>query len=321
VRWEKLGQVFRPDPRVPWGSHAAMLPTPLLLPGGRIRIYCGFAAADGVSRIGWVDVDEQEPTRVSAISQTPSLDVGSEGCFDQDGVVPGCAVHVGDEIFLYYLGYERQVRVRFTIFTGLAVSRDGGTTFERLQRNPILDRTDDDLFIRSTPFVERDGTDWLLWYAGGGHWVTSPEGKPLAASSIRRMRSRDPARWPGSGQSVWVSTAPEQSQSVNRPWRLRGPDGDRLLFAERTGHSYRILSIVRAGQGWALEEVPPIEPSETGWDQGSVCYPACIETPGQTLLFYAGSNTGGSGFGVARLESPARGASGTPSAEGSEAGA
>src|SRR3990167_6130982 len=90
--WKKIGHVFSPDGKTGWRKNSALTPTPFLLNDQIIRVYAGFRDDEGISRIGYVDVDSQDPTKVLSISENPVLDRGRDGCFDDNGVILGDVV-------------------------------------------------------------------------------------------------------------------------------------------------------------------------------------------------------------------------------------
>ena len=117
-----MGLIYLPDGSLPWARSHAMLPTPLDLGDGRLRIYVASLDDDGVGRIGYVDVDISDPSRVLAVAAEPVLDVGQPGAFDDNGVNPCSVVRWGDEVRLYYIGYQLAVHVRYLLFSGLVRS-------------------------------------------------------------------------------------------------------------------------------------------------------------------------------------------------------
>ena len=141
MNWKKLGLVFSQDGNVEWRRHSALTPTPILLKPDVIRIYAGFRDDQGISRIGYVDVDSQDPTRVIGVSERPVLDRGRDGCFDDNGVIMGDVVRDGDRLRMYYVGFQLVKHAKFLAFTGLAESTDGGETFQRVSEAPVLDRS------------------------------------------------------------------------------------------------------------------------------------------------------------------------------------
>ena len=63
-----MGLIYAPDGSQPWAKSHAMLPTPLDMGDGRLRIYVAFVDENTVGRIGYVDVDARDPSRVLEVS-------------------------------------------------------------------------------------------------------------------------------------------------------------------------------------------------------------------------------------------------------------
>jgi hypothetical protein len=127
VKWRKLGLVPGASGASQWAVHSALQPTPLIR-DDEIRAYVGFRDHDGRSSIAYIDVDAEAPTQTIRVSLEPVLGPGAVGGFDCDGTVPCAIASVGDQIRLYYAGYQQAADVRFRVFAGLAVSLNGGVT-------------------------------------------------------------------------------------------------------------------------------------------------------------------------------------------------
>ena len=121
MKWRKRGLIYGPDGSSSWAKHSCLTPTPVLI-GDVIRVYCGFRDTEGRSRIGYVDVRADDPSKVVAVSREPALDIGAAGCFDDNGVILGDVVADGDRLRMYYVGFQIVARVKFLAFTGLATS-------------------------------------------------------------------------------------------------------------------------------------------------------------------------------------------------------
>ena len=130
MKWRKLGLVWRPDSSVPWQRSHAGLPTPMDMGDGRLRVYLYCQDTEKVGRVGYVDVDAENPLNVITVAASPVVDKGKSGTFDDHGAVPVSIVKVPDgRVFLYYVGFELCFSVRYRLFTGLAVSDDNGDSF------------------------------------------------------------------------------------------------------------------------------------------------------------------------------------------------
>jgi predicted GH43/DUF377 family glycosyl hydrolase len=268
-----------------------------------LRIYVGFRDADGVSRVGYVDVDPEHPTSIRAISERPVLDVGEAGDFDDNGVVPTAVVLVGDEVWLYYAGYQLATKVRFLAFGGLAISDDGGDRFRRHSRVPVLDRSDEGRCFRVPHTVLAEDGVWKVWYGAGSSWIEEG-GHMIPSYDIRYAQSTDGVNFPASGVlSIGVHLSREYR--VGRPFVMRHDQGYRMFYSVQTrGRSYRLgYAESENGVTWTrLDERLGLEPSREGWDSKMVAYPSVVLFAGHTYLFYNGNDMGRTGFGCAILE-------------------
>jgi hypothetical protein len=303
TRWRKLGRVYVADGQRPWAASHAYVPTTVRLREDRIRVYCAFRDGEGIGRVGYVDVDAEDPTRVVAVSERPVLDIGAPGRFDDNGVTPLSIVALDDgTLRLYYAGWQLGVRVRYFLFTGLAESRDGGETFQRVSQVPVLDRSDGEASTRTGGTVlPAPGGGWRMWYAGGSDWVAGDDVRPERPSyALRYAESRDGVSWPAAG-TVCLEPA-DGEHGFGRPAVL--VDGDRL----RMWYSRRLLDVgyrigyaeSRDGREWVrMDDQAGIDVSATGWDSTMQSMASIEQTPAGTYLFYNGNDYGATGFGVA----------------------
>ena len=303
MKWRKRGHIYAPDGSRPWARQYAFPPTPLRIDDELIRVYVAFCDEHTVGRGGYVDVRAANPSEVVRVSQEPVLDIGEPGCFDDNGVVPVSVLAVGDEIFLYYTGYQLGTDVSYFQFLGLAISRDGGESFERHSQAPVLEPSDDEPFTRASAHVFRSGEGFGMYYSGGDRW-TEHEGKPLPVYNLRRLDSPDGKRWGPAGRVV-VDLADDDEHAIARPWLLPG-DAHRMLYSVRTrsNRDYRIgLAVSADGVEWERRDGEAgIDVSEGGWDSEAVAYASVAEHGDSTYLFYCGNQRGKTGFGYAELD-------------------
>lgn len=303
MRWRKMGHVYAPDGRSAWQRHYAFPPTPLKRTGDVLRLYVCFCDENIVGRVGWVDVLLEDPAQVVAVSDEPVLDIGRPGAFDENGVLPTCVVPVGERLYMYYVGYQLGTKLKYFQFQGLAISDDGGDSFTRAQRVPVIDRSDAELVNRTSAFVRRDGDRFRMWYVGGSEW-TEVERKPLPVYNMRYLESDDGIHWPPEGR-VCLDYADEDEHAFGRPW-VFGEDGDyRMLYSVRTRSKDYRLGYAESSDGIAWErrdDQVGIDVSDSGWDSEMIAYASLVEYEGTTYLFYNGNERGRTGFGYAVLE-------------------
>jgi hypothetical protein len=302
VKWEKRGHIYAPDGTTEWAQSHAFPPTPYLREDGILRLYVCFCDADMVGRVGFVDVEPGDPSRVLRVARDPVLDVGSIGAFDENGVVPLSVARVDDRLFLYYVGFQLGMRVRYYQFAGLAISTDGGESFVRASRAPVLDRSDDELLTRGSPFVLFDETGFRMWYAAGSEWTTV-DGKALPVYNIRYLESEDGHQWPNSGEPC-IDFADQDEHALGRPWVFKEGGLFRMFYSVRTrSRGYRIgYADSSDGKSWTRKDaVAGIDVSASGWDSEMVCYASIFRRSGTTTMFYNGNQVGRTGFGYAVL--------------------
>jgi predicted GH43/DUF377 family glycosyl hydrolase len=302
MKWQKKGLIFAPDGQMPWAKKYAFPPTPLPIGAGVLRLYVAFCDEKTVGRIGFVDVAADDPGRVLRVSDRPVLDIGRPGDFDENGLLPTCVLPVGDKLFMYYVGYQLGHKVRYFQFEGLAISDDGGQTFRRHGRVPVIDRSDAEPHHRTSAFVMRDGNVFKMWYVAGGDW-TAVNGKSLPVYNLRYIESPDGKNWPREG-AVCLDFAGPDEHAFGRPWVLKTAGGFRMFYSVRTKSKGYRLGYAESADGvrWRRkDEEVGIDVSPTGWDSEMIAYSSVVEHNDRTYLFYNGNNCGETGFGYAVL--------------------
>jgi hypothetical protein len=192
--------------------------------------------------------------------------------------------------------------VRYFQFQGLAISRDGGESFQRYQQVPILDRSDAELLNRTSAFVRRASGVFSMWYVGGSQWERVGA-KSLPVYDLRYAESEDGKRWPGRGSVCLQLNRPDE-HAFGRPWVRETPEGFEMFFSVRTHSKGYRLGYARSEDGKTWERLDAevgIDVSSTGWDSEMIAYSAVVDLPAGTTMFYNGNNCGETGFGVALL--------------------
>jgi hypothetical protein len=302
--WTKKGLVFETARQGVggWMQHSALTPTPYRLDDELVRVYAGFRDGDGVSRIGYVDVRADDPATIVRVSAEPVLDVGRAGCFDDNGVILGDLVDAPGGLHMFYVGFQRVARAKFLAFTGLAVSRDGGSSFRRTQETPILDRAPGRSTIGAVHSAMYEGGRWRLWYAVGDDWE-SIGGQPFPRYHIRYAETDDLVAMPRADR---VCLRPQGSEyRIGRP-RVYRFGGRYVMYFTRgnvTGEYFPGVALSNDGITWERrDETLGIELSAGGWDSRTLCYPALIRRRDKLLMFYNGNDMGVDGFGVAEAD-------------------
>ena len=303
MRWNKLGLVSAMHPWAASGHLTA--PTPYLLSNDVIRVFITSKGVDGRGQLGYVDLDASHPTNILAFSNSPLLSFGSKGCFDDNGVMGVSVVcPKPDKMYMYYAGFELCNHVPYRIFTGLAISNDGGNSFFRYSESPILDRSDNELFFRCGPFVLIDEGIFKLWYVAGSEWIILND-KSLPVYDLRYQESIDGIHWADTGQLSMGITG-EDEHGFGRPWVVkRGPKDYQLFYSirRRSIAAYRLgYAESTDGINWVRKDGEiGLDVSPNKFDSNAIMYSAVISVRDKTYCFYNGNNFGEEGFGVAEL--------------------
>ena len=306
MRWVQRDRIFHVDGQYPWMRHHAQLPTPRLASADLLRIYFSTRDEQGRSRIGLVEVDPDQPAAVQTLHDSPVLDLGRPGTFDDSGVMPSSLVDAGDRLHLYYVGWTGGVSVPYRNAIGLAISTDGGITFTRAFECPVVDRDRDEPFSTLTCSVLRESGAWRMWYTSTTEWI-DVRGRFEPIYVIKYAESEDGVAWRRENVTCIKPRSPLEANG--RPWVLRDGDTYRMWYSYRgivgyrddPSNSYRIgYAESSDGVGWRRrDDVVGIELSENGWDSEMIAYPGVYEHGGTKHLLYNGNGFGASGIGHA----------------------
>ncbi len=300
MSWQKLGRVFVPDGTLWWARSYASFPTAEVRANGRIRVY--FTALDEQQdgRVGFVDVDADDPRRIVSSSSEPVLDIGVLGEFDDCGANAFGIVTAGSRKYLYYQGWQRTTKAPFLIFSGVAVSEDGQSPFRRIARVPALDRTAEEPYLRGAPYVLRDERQFRMWYVSGTGW-TLHDGIVRYRLVVRVATSEDGLQWKG---ETSVCLEPEGDEyALGRPCVVRDGNTYRMWYSIRSFARPYQLGYAESTDGvsWTRrDDSVGMARSESGWDSEMICYAYVVNAGDRRYLFYNGNQHGSTGFGVAR---------------------
>lgn len=299
MKWVKKGLIFKPEGQFDWVITHAMVPIPERIGEDLYRIY--FSGRDSLNRslVGYVEIDINEPQKILYISEKPVLGLGALGTFDENGVTPSWIVNHNGKKYLYYVGWNKGSTVRMSEVAGLAVSHDGGKTFERVSRAPILERTDvEPYLLLAAPCVLIEYEIWRMWYPSGVVWL-NPD---LPRYNIKYAESRDGIHWCQQGV-VCIDFKSEEENALGRPCVVKENGIYKMWYSYR-GESYRI-GYAESSDGIVWErkdDQAGIDVSESGWDSEMIEYAFVFNHKGKKYMLYNGNAYGKTGFGCAIFE-------------------
>jgi hypothetical protein len=255
----------------------------------------------GRSSTGCASLDLSSAGAKIAAKPEPVLCPGPLGGFDDSGAMGACMVRHNGREHLYYIGWTTGRSVPFVLNIGLAISENGGRTFERVSRGPVLGRSDADPFLVTSPWVLIENGRWRMWYVSGTGWERTESG-PRYYSRIVYAESADGVSWEPSGR-VCIDFGDPDEYVIARPCVLRDHEGYHMWFSSR-GAAYRI-GYARSADGltWIRDdEEAGLWPTGEDWESRSVEYSFVFDQEAVRWILYNGNDYGATGIGLARWE-------------------
>lgn len=304
--WIKKGRIFHLEPEANRSTHT-QVPTPCVM-GDKIRIFYA-CRNNGRAFVTYFDLSKDLKTILYS-HEKPIFEHGKPGMFDADGVMPSCIVPMGDELWLYYIGWsELKNTARYQNEIGIAVSKDDGETFERMYQGPIMGRSPTEPGLAVMPFVLNDRGTFKMWYQSMTEWVKMGD-KYEPVYVIKYAESIDGIKW---RRLSFASVSPSHSlEAFSRPSVIKDGDFYKIWYCVRDSKDYRggkgSYRIGYAdsvnGSGFIRKDYEAgLGVGEEGeWDSDMVAYPYVFEFEGKRLMLYNGNEFGQTGVGLALWE-------------------
>lgn len=304
-----MGRVFEVSNQSSWMCSHATVPIAYSLGGSLYRVY--FSTRDNYQRnqVGYAVFSLKNEVKLIDYSLEPVLSLGELGHFDCDGIYATSIVEVGDELWLYYAGWNAGLRGLFYCSIGLAISQDGGLTFSRMKDSPILGRDKIDPWAVMAPFVLRlSNNNWIMWYSSGVKLFHDEHGKLKSKYNIKTALSQDGVIWEKTGKTA--IDLGKYDSNIARACVLPAENGFEVWypFVRTLIGQYRIgygqssnsdgLFFNRLDDHPKAELSPSLIPKD--WDGEAVTYPYVFRHNDNLMMFYNGNDFGRTGFGLAR---------------------
>lgn len=311
LEWEKRGHIYTAD----WGGMSYGKARAFISLPDRIRCYpiCyqpRDAAGMTLALSYALDLDPKEPHKILVPPRESILPLGGYGTFDEFGIMAECAVVHGNDVYLYYDGWTRCTSVPYNWAIGLAISHDGGESFEKVGLGPVVGATLHEPFLQASPTVQIAGDGlWHMWYLSGTSWISAGSGYE-SRYVIMHATSTNGIDWARSSRPTLPTVLEDECQAgATVFWH---DDRYHMIFSYRHGADFR-----KAGRGYRLgyahsadlerwirdDAALILRGPSSGWDSDMQCYPTVLQYDGRVFLFYNGNNCGQTGFGYAELVS------------------
>lgn len=238
----------------------------------------------------------------------PLMNVGDLGTFDDSGVMPTCVVKHDGAYWMYYIGWNPEVTVSYRLSIGLAISQDG-IHFERYSSAPLMDRSLEEVYFNTAPYVLKGEQGWEMYYVSCTSWEVL-EGKTEPQYTVKRAFSDDGIHW--HRENKILLDYDNLGEAFGRPCLMNLSVAEKFLF-----FSYRKLSGYRNVVGnayqtayaqwddklkiWQKKYEDTLPLGQQGeWDAQMACYGHLFKHQGIYWMLYNGNDFGKSGFGYAQ---------------------
>ena len=300
--WKKKGLIYCPNGEHEWEIDTFMTPHAMKIEDGIIRIWGGVRDKDGISRIKYIDVSEENPSKILYVSDKPALDIGNPGCFDDNGVILGDIIQVQDKLYMYYVGFQHVEKVKFYAFSGLAISNDKGKTFQRYSEVPVLDRSPRGRFGRCIHTVLYEENIFKCYYAIINDWKII-NGRTYPVYNIWYITSKDGINWSPEDKHLCIDVQGNEYR-IGRPKVYKCKDGYEMYYTRDTISKEYLAGYAVSDDGiiWTRKDKKVgLMKSEEGWDSEMACYPVKVSLKDKEYLFYNGNGMGKTGVGYAEV--------------------
>lgn len=303
MRWRKIKNIFAPDNNYKWMVSHAANPFAEIVTDDIFRIYFTCRNAKNQSYIGFVEVDFSNDFKITGISESPVLQPGQLGLFDDSGVAMGYLININNKKYMYYLGWNLKVTVPWLNTIGLAIFNVKTKTFDKQSFAPLLDRSNEDPFSISYPSVLFDSGLYKMWYGSNLSW-----GKDQSEMQhvFKYAESKDGISWKRTNK-IAVNLMHKNEYALSKPFVIKENGIYKMWYSYRANGVIKTYRIGYAesvnGIDWDRKDNEAgIDISNEGWDEEMICYPFIFNYKNERYMLYNGNGYGKTGFGIAVLE-------------------
>jgi len=212
--------------------------------------------------------------------------------------MPCSLIKKGKKIFLYYVGWNPRSTVRFSFYSGLAISTDNGITFKRYSNAPILERTNLEPYVNASPMVIKIKNNYIMYYVSGEGWI-NPD---LPRYNIKIAISKNGKDWERLNKTA-INFKNKNENALARPCVIKLANKYFMWFSKK-GKNYRTgFAYSTDGLKWKRDDtLVNLNVGKSSFDNKMICYPFVFKFKDEFYSLYNGNNYGQNGIGMAVLK-------------------
>ena len=260
MKVKMIKKLFSPDNSLSWMQDYAQIPYGLV--NGQI-LYVYFSSrskkdayGNFKSYTGLACFDLLENYKMTYLSQSPLVELGEKGSFDEFGVMPGSVVkHSEDSYEMFYCGWSRPQNRPYRWSIGSAKSSDA-INFSKVSPNPLTLSENEDL--TACPMVYKQESS-KMYYLAGESWVNHG-GRFESVYLIKDANLDQLDRWRPGGKNIIPKSYELECQTSPSLYSI---DGSQYMFySYRHALNFRVDPDQNYRTAWAVK-------SDIGtWEKG-----------------------------------------------------
>jgi predicted GH43/DUF377 family glycosyl hydrolase len=272
------------------------------------RIYYSKRINRGPSLPYYIDVEAGNPEKILFKSTEHILSPGARGTFDWAGVMPTEILTIGSTKYLFYIGWANRIDVPYHNNLGLAISQDGGKTWNKFSEGPIFATSHREPGYIGTISIIKKEELYYGYYLSCRNWEEI-DGRIEPIYDIKIATSENLIDWNPLNKTAIELT--EDDGGISKASVFKMKDSYYMWYAVRKSSDYRDNPSnsyrIKCTQSqdllhWEKTDQLGLDiTSNSTWDNLMVEYPHIVEFESKIYMFYNGNGFGETGFGYAIL--------------------
>lgn len=297
--WIKIGRIYSPPNDNSWMHSHASVPFAFLKENNEHRIFFSPRCANNISRVGWLDINLDNPKLILDISKRPYIEEGKLGTYCDTGIMPSWILfnNSTNKYHFFFIGWTKRITVPFHQAIGEIVI-DKITKYTNFESYPIMDRSPSDPFYVSNPCVVKKGKKFYMYYLSCLGWFDKLS--PKSKYCIKVAVSDDLKTWCENENFLFPM---QNIIAYARPSVIIIDNIFHMWFSVRKSKRDYIIKHATSKDGlkFDIDNSLRLYPSEKGWDSEMVAYPHVFKFKKDIFMLYCGNGYSSSGFGLAKI--------------------